>query len=206
MAFKRDIFEIEDHPFGSYIPQGSKYLIIGTFPTHRRNFAFNFFYSGGDNVLWRMLGEVFGYSFEHTKGDKAVTERKQFLEKNSIGMTDMLEKCYRKNNFSTDENLFPIKLMDIFSLLDRHEYVHRLILTSRGDVIGALGLLKTYFLQNDLIFAEPKRRSDRIMEGHFLHNGRGIDILVPYSPSPRVTGKSLITPAEHAEMYRTCFK
>jgi G:T/U-mismatch repair DNA glycosylase len=206
MAYKRDIFEIEDHPFGNYIPQGSKYLIVGTFPTHRRNFAFDFFYSGGDNVLWGMLGKVFGYSFEHAKGEEAVAERKQFLEKKGIGMTDMLEKCYRKNNFSTDENLFPIKLMNIFSLLDKHETINRLILTSRGDVIGALGLLKTYFLQNNLILDEPKKRSDRIVEGNFAHRGREIDILVPYSPSPRVTEKNLITPAEHVQMYRSCFK
>lgn len=206
MAYKKDKFEIENHPFGSYIPHGSKYLIVGTFPTHRRNLAFEFFYSGGDNVLWGMLGEVFGYSFEHTKGDKAVTERKQFLDVNNIGMTDMLEKCYRKNNLSTDENLFPIKWMDIFSLLNEYESINRLILTSRGDAIGALGLLKTYFIQNDLVLAEPHMRKDRILEGHFVHRGRKIDVLVPYSPSPRVVEKKLITPAEHVQMYRSCFK
>jgi hypothetical protein len=45
----------------------------------------------------------------------------------------MHEKCYRKNNFSTDENLFPIILNDIFSILDQYNSINRIILTSRTE-------------------------------------------------------------------------
>lgn len=181
---RKNVYEIESHPFEPCIPTNAQFLIIGTFPTHRNNLLFPFFYSGKDNSFWNIMEQVFNCTFKNDSGEKAVIERQLFLASKKIGITDMLKMCYRKNCCSTDENLFPIILNDIFSLLDEHKSVRRLVLTSRTEIHGALGLLKTYFLQKGIILDEPVKTRDKMLEGRFNHNGREIEILVPYSPSP----------------------
>lgn len=201
---KQDKYEVEEHPFDTYVPDKAKFLIIGTFPTHNSNFRFNFFYSGKDNSFWNIIEKVFKHNFQHNTGDKAVEERKVFLKSNGIGITDMHEKCYRKNGFSTDENLFPIILKDIFAILDEHPSIKRIVLTSRTEVFGALELLKTYFLQKGLELEQPEKRQDKVLEGSFIRNKREIEILVPYSPSPRLIEKGTTTMEELVKMYRHC--
>lgn len=205
MSWKKQYkYEVEEHPFETYVSENAKSLIIGTFPTHNNNFRFNFFYSGKDNSFWNIIEKVFKNNFQCNSGDKAVEERMEFLKLKGIGITDMHEKCYRKNGLSTDENLFPIILKDIFVLLDKHPSIKRIVLTSRTEIFGALGLLKTYFLQNGLELEQPEKRQDKILEGSFIRNKRVIEILVPYSPSPRLIEKGTTTMDELVKMYRRC--
>jgi G:T/U-mismatch repair DNA glycosylase len=194
-------YEIEEHPFETFVPLNSKYLIIGTFPTHKKNSKFKFFYSGKDNSFWNIVEKVFDHSFIYKEGDKAVEERKTFLKSKAIGITDMHEKCYRRNGYSTDENLFPIILKDIFAILNEHHSIKRIILTSRTEVFGALGLLETYFLQRGLQLEHPKKRKDKVKEGSFVYKEREIEILVPYSPSPRLIENGTTTMEELVKMY-----
>lgn len=201
---KKYNFEVEEHPFDNFIPLNSKYLILGTFPTHKSNSRFNFYYSGQHNNFWKIIEKVYNISFKHNEGNKAIEERKKVLELNRIGITDMHQKCYRNNKYSTDENLFPIILNDIFSLLDAQVSIKTIVLTSRSEIFGALGLLKTYFLQKGLVLEQPEKRLDKILKGSFLYNKREIEILVPYSPSPRLIEKGKTTLDELIKMYKYC--
>jgi hypoxanthine-DNA glycosylase len=204
MSWKKDIFVVEEHPFETYVPAYAKILIVGTFPTHKNNFKFKFFYSGKDNSFWKIIEKVFNHTFKYNDGEKAVDERKIFLKSKAIGITDLHKKCYRKNNYSTDENLFPIILNDIFSILDEHTFIKRIILTSRTEVFGALGLFKTYFLQKGIELEQPEKRKDKVLEGSFIYKEREIEVLVPYSPSARVFESNDISPEEVVQMYRNC--
>ena len=201
--YTKSMYTIENHPFDIYIPEYVKYLIIGTFPTNIKNLEFQFYYSGKGNYFWKIMESVFDYKFKFYSGEDAVIERKAFLSNRKIGITDMHEKCYRKNGLSSDESLFVITLRDIFLLLKKHETIDTLILTSRTEVIGALGLLKTYFMQKDIELKEPQKQG-KILITNFTFNGRTIDILVPYSPSPRVIGNNKTNIDEVIEMYRYC--
>lgn len=208
MNWTKDKYDIESHPFETLINPDTKLLVVGTFPTYKENYrdTYTFFYAGKDNNFWRIIEQVFTHTFRYNRGNKAVEERKQFLTQNKIGMTDMHEKCYRINQKSGDEFLYPIILKDIFSLLNQPNSIERIILTSRTEIFGALGLLKTYFLQHDFELEELERRSDNILEGGFKHNNKYINIFVPYSPSPRVLEKRNITFEEVVKMYSTCLK
>jgi len=157
-------------------------------------------------LFWEIIEEVFNHSFQFQYDTNAVEERRELLQQKSIGMTDMHEICYRKNNYSTDENLFPIKLTDIFLLLDKHPAIDRLILTSRTEIFGALGLLKTYFLQQGKQVPKMIKREDKILEGNFVFNNKNITIVVPYSPSPRLLAENRTTKKELIEMYKICMK
>jgi G:T/U-mismatch repair DNA glycosylase len=201
---RQDVYNIEKHPFDALTFPGIKHLVIGTFPTHKNNFRYDFFYSGKENLFWEIVEEVFKHTFQFHSDKKAVDERQEFLRKIGIGITDMYEMCYRKSNYSTDENLFPIILTDIFSLLDKHSTIDRLILTSRTEVFGALGLLKTYFLQQHKDFPQMTKRPDKILEGQFTFKNRNIKIFVPYSPSPRLITENITTKNELVKMYKIC--
>ena len=203
--WKRDSYEIEEHPFnGFHIPENADILIIGTFPTYRGNSQFDFFYSGENNLFWEVIGKVFNHTFKFNAGDEAVKERTSFLGKRGIGITDMHLKCYRKNKMSGDEYLFPIILNDIFELLNINSSIKTIVLTSRTEAIGALGLLKTYFLQKGLELKQPKPVNGKVLGGVFQHGMREIKVLVSYSTSPRVLEDGKISKADLVEMYRYC--
>lgn len=195
---------IEDHQFDTFIPEHAKQLIIGTFHTHPQNFRFRFYYSGKDNLFWSIIERVFEKHFIHSNDDLAVTERKNLFREKNIGITDMVQKCYRFNNSSSDENIYPIILRNIFLILEEHTTIDTLIFTSRTEVFGALGLFKTFFLQRGLQLGQITRRTDKILEGHFASSGKNYKILVPFSPSPRLISENRTTIDELVSMYKTC--
>lgn len=201
---KLDTYEVEEHPFETYIPSNATRLIIGTFPTYKDNYKVNFFYSGQDNLFWNVLENVFNTELIYNEGEIAVIERKKLLKDNNIGITDMLLKCYRKNKWSSDESLFPIVHNDIFEILKTNRAIRTLVLTSRTKIYGALGLLETLFLQRSIDFDWPVKRKDNILEGKFEFNRTTYNILVPYSPSPRLIKGGITTKADLIEMYRCC--
>lgn len=201
-----DKWEVCHHPFELFfIPPNADKLVIGTFPTYHKNYqaTFNFFYGGETNPFWEVFGKVYNKQFKHYAGELAVKERKQLLIDNKVGITDMLKICYRKNGSSKDQDLYPIDLNDVFDLLDKNTCISRLILTSRTEVYGALGLLETYFLQKGLELKKGKIRPDKIMETNFDYLGRNIQVLIPYSTSPTNTHS---TPELLFEMYKYCLE
>ena len=184
MGGKQDSYLLEVHPFDDFISSDTERLIIGSFPTHKKNRQFEFYYGGDSNHFWSIVAEIFQVKFDRRKGESAIKERKQFARRHKIGFTDMLEMCYRRNDFSGDEHLYPVKWKDITVILEDYPSIRTLIFTSRTKAIGALGLFKTLLLQKGIkepVFEEYKG----VLEGNFQVSGRDIEILVPSSPSNR---------------------
>ncbi len=200
-----DSWEVCEHPLEPHIEPGSTKLIIGTFPTRQVNYrnTFKFYYAGEQNRFWEVITEVFKPDFKNFKGEEAVRERKDFFSKNKIGITDMVRKCWRRNDSSLDENLYPIILTDVFKILREVSSINTLVLTSRTKVLGALGLLETYFIQQGLILGAIEKGIDRIWKTKFDFEGRSIKVLIPYSTSPTNTHGTM---PKLIEMYKTCFK
>lgn len=201
-----DTYSIEDHPFKTIVPSSAKYLVIGTFPTFKENRLYDFFYSAKENYFWKIIEQIFNHSFTYQSGVNAKIEREQFVNDKLIGMTDMHEKCYRKNKSSSDKDLYPIILKDIFGILNQHASIERIILTSRTEVFGALGLFKTYFLQQRRELLEIKTRKDNIQEASFFLESKRIDLVIPYSPSPRLISEGRTTMNQLVQMYKYCFR
>lgn len=193
------VIEPEPHAFGTFVPPGAEILIIGTFPTHKRNWAFEFFYPNKLNLFWELLSNTYNYQFKFLKGENAVTERKAFAANHKIALTDMLAKAIRVNHGSSDNQLIPVELMNIMSILEANPSIRRIILTSRSGKNSALILFKSYLIANNIAFFESKR--DQFIVGHFEMFKKTYEVLVPYSPSPQVyrsQGKEILT-----EMYKT---
>lgn len=190
-TWKPDKFTVENHPFPTFIPPGIKCLIVGTFPTHSKNFRYKFYYSGLDNAFWNVLERVLTHTFNFTEGFEAVQERELYLREKRIGITDMIEKCYRRNGYSTDDHIFPIVFRDVLTIIDQHPSINRLILTSRTDLTGALWHFQTYCMQKGCPVVELATEGDKLKKGIYYRAGREIEVYVPYSTSPSyIQGKA----------------
>lgn len=102
----------EVHPFGNYFPPKAERLIVGSFPigkfTHPKRKSeiktheYNFHFGGETNLLWKLLARVFDVEFKRTE------EIKKFLNKNKIGLADLIVSCRRKNGGASDSDLYDI--------------------------------------------------------------------------------------------------
>ncbi len=196
-------FKIEPHPFGTFIPKAPRSLIVGTFPTHQRNRAFEWFYGGVGNRFWEIMSVVLEHTFKEYSKAPAVNERKVLMEKHGIAMTDMVVRCYRKNDLSQDHNLYPIELQNILDILEKNPTIDTVVFTSRTRVIGALGLFETHLLQHAMKMPVMENR-DGMLEGWYQLGEREISLLVPYSPSKTLAEKEFASTNRLIEMYSSC--
>jgi hypoxanthine-DNA glycosylase len=101
---------IEQHPFGSFLPQNVQYLVVGTFPGRlysQRSAAeneadANAFSYGGRNQFWRIMEKL--YATELPTRDS----KKQLFQTLNIGLLDVIKACRRKNATNLDTDLTDI--------------------------------------------------------------------------------------------------
>lgn len=202
---KTDDWEICKHPFATHVKPGATRLIIGTFPTYQDNYknTFEFYYAGERNRFWEVINEVFKPDFKYYNGSEAKKEREEFFFKNGIGITDMHEKCWRRNKSSLDKDLYPIILTDVFKILREFNTIKTIILTSRTGPMSALGLLRTYFIQQDRNLEDSVEDIFRIKRTEFEFEGRVIKVLVPHSTS---STNDKVTMSQLIAMYKKCLR
>lgn len=101
---------IEQHPFGSFLPQNVQYLVVGTFPgrqysqrsTAENEADTNAFSYGGRNQFWRIMEQL--YATELPTRDS----KKQLFQTLNIGLLDVIKACRRKNATNLDTDLTDI--------------------------------------------------------------------------------------------------
>jgi hypoxanthine-DNA glycosylase len=129
---------INRHPFEPFIPKNATKLIIGTIPPPRfclpnQNLSendVNFYYGSADNHFWCLIGKIFKIDFVKENTSEAVKQRKSFLKKHDMGITDIIDSCKRKNNSASDNKLKDIEYKNIKSLLSKNKNIKTLIYTS----------------------------------------------------------------------------
>ncbi|MDR3275282.1 MAG: hypothetical protein LBS81_04870 [Endomicrobium sp.] len=209
----------EIHPFAHFVPQGATILVVGTFPPVVQSRDFKFYYPNNTgNRFWAIIEYVFNYKFQNWKGDAAVEERKSLLKKKHIAITDMIEKCMRTENNSSDKNLAEIEFRNIYKLLKDYYTIQKIILTSRtyGDSEqihkkhlsksrnnSALELLNEHLREHGIIIRNLHKGENGLIKGEFkLATNRIIKIFVPYTP---VTKWYNIQRNRINDMYRESF-
>ena len=95
---------IETHPFGSFVPKKTSYLLLGSFTARQavagpeRN-SYDWFYTTKRNQFWPILEKVYGASLGN-KSDKL-----KLFENLGIAITDIILQCERKADSNLDTNL-----------------------------------------------------------------------------------------------------
>jgi G:T/U-mismatch repair DNA glycosylase len=177
----------ETHPWKCFVPKNSEILIIGTFPTAKKNWSFNFFYPNKSNLFWQVISRVVKKDLEHFTGDEAIAERKNMLELLNVAITDMGFKIVRKGGSSLDENLIVIKYMDIFQILNETPKINKIIFTSSSGSASASKWFIEYLKGKNIIHKFPKGRKPLRSEIQFLN--RTIKLVILYSPSRRAANR-----------------
>lgn len=177
----------EDLPHWEYIPAEADKIILGTFPTYKKNRQFEFFYPNLSNRFWNVLSSIAGITLSgFEKGDewkrKAVEERHRILDKLNLAITDIGAKVYRQGNSSLDSMLFPIEFSDIFQILDNHPTINTIILTSSSSGNSVLSWFSTYCGINGVnLEFEDKKKIPR--ETEIVVSDRRVKVKIVYSPS-----------------------
>jgi len=188
-----DNTEIELHPWNWFAPKKSKTLIVGTFPTAKRNRKYDFFYPNPANYFWKVLAKIAQTELKYTAGEESVRERKKILEQLSVAVTDMGSKVRRTDNSSLDEKLIPLEYMDIFQILEENPTITKIIFTSSS------GEWFSQFLESKTIIHKfPKGKRPIRTEINF--KGKVISLVIAYSTSPRAANR--ISFEDLVEMYR----
>ncbi len=189
--------ELEQHPWGWYAPEGATCLMIGTFPSAKRNWSYDFFYPNVNNLFWKIIAQISGHKLLHFAGLAAVNERKNLLKHLKVAITDMGQIVHRNDGSSLDEKLELISPMDIFQILDEHPNIAKIILTSSSGKVSALRWFKQYLTtrQTNIIIRPGKKP----LHAKLNYQNRVIEVVVLHSPSTRAANR--ISFAALAQMY-----
>lgn len=190
--------EIEQHAFEPFFPHKAKTLILGTFPTHGRNWKFNFYYPGRSNFFWRLLGDVYDYKFQHSTGDEAVEERKKFCIKHHIALSDTILSCRRiVATSSKDSDLEICEKMPLVEMLRKNKSIDTVILDSSSGKVSAHYLFYQILAENHLTYMVAQTKPP--IHGNFTLDDRLINVYTLYSPSGINIGRYSIA----LEMFKT---
>ena len=152
---------VEIHPFQPFIPKGTKYLIIGSFPgkgqTEKMISETDWFYGAKRNTFWKIMEEVYETELETTSA------KQKLFTSLKMGIADIILKAVRTANTNSDDNLHVI------------EYNEKAI-----QQILASNKIETIFFTSQFVYKIFKR----------LFPGVEHTIALP-SPSPRYARMSL---------------
>ena len=173
---------IETHPFGNFVPANARCLVLGSFPTHSKNWRFNSFYPGRANFFWRMLGEIYNRKFNHIKGEDAAKERLALCSEKGISISDTILSARRKvATSSKDSDLEVIEKMDVLKILKAHPSIHTVILTGSSGPVSAHKLFYEHLAENDIAFTVTDSKPP--INGSFTLGKRKIEVHSLYSTS-----------------------
>jgi G:T/U-mismatch repair DNA glycosylase len=177
----------EIHPWNCYAPAKSKILIVGTFPTARRNWKFDFFYPNPANLFWRVMAKISNTELYYFSGNEAVLERKKILQKLNIAITDMGKKVIRNDDSSLDEQLIPLEYIDIFQILDDNPGISKIIFTSSSGRVSASKWFTNYLKIKNFYYKFPK--GAKPLQSEIKFKNKTIHLAILYSPSRRAANR-----------------
>lgn len=155
---------IETHPYGNFVPQNARYLILGSFPGKRSGDTlnnFDWFFSSKRNLFWPILQEVYGVKLQ------TIQEKLNFCKTLELALADIILTCERRLNSNLDTNLTNIVFnLKLWSILQNNNII-KIFFTSRF----VEKLFRKHF--KDLISKQPE-----------------IELITLPSPSPRFAAMS----------------
>lgn len=185
---KRDsaIF-LHRHPYPPSIPEGVEKLIVGTLPPPRfslgelREKDVDFCYGSCDGQLWPVLDRLFDLKLRYDNSREAVAQRLSFLEREKIGICDIVESCWRKRLDAADATMEGIVLRDVVGVLQSYPILRTVIFTGGSSKNGPEYLFRRQLAEHGLALALvdpeiPRRHRLQLV-------GRTIETVTLTSPS-----------------------
>ena len=124
---------VERHPWPPYIPDGARFLFLGTFPPKPERWSMPFFYPNRINDFWRVMGLIF-MNNRDALWDSALRSFdldaiKAFLDREHIALWDTAMAVRRLKDNASDKFLEIVEPINLAALLDAHPMIARVITT-----------------------------------------------------------------------------
>ena len=134
---------IERHPWPPYVPNGARYLFLGTFPPKPERWSMPFFYPNRINDFWRVMGIIFLgdrdalWDNENRRFDLDAIKR--LLNKEGIALWDTAMAVRRLKDNASDKFLEIVEPIDLSALLELHPTITDVIATGEkaASVVAA---------------------------------------------------------------------
>lgn len=135
---------LELHPWPPFIPDGARYLIMGTFPPKAARYSIDFYYPNRINDFWRIMGLIFLGDKDALVSDEGrsfkLDEIKNLLTREHIAMADTGHAVRRLRDNASDKFLEIVEPVDLNALLAQMPDCHTIATTGEkaAGVIAAI--------------------------------------------------------------------
>ncbi|MCB0398212.1 MAG: uracil-DNA glycosylase family protein [Winogradskyella sp.] len=133
---------LHEHPYIPFIKDDTEKLIVGTLPPPRFSIGelleqdVDFCYGSYYNSLWIFIDKIHNLNFRYDNSEEAITQRKQFLIKNKIGVYDIVASCEREKIDASDLGMTNVKLRDIIGCLKQYPNIKTILFTGGNSKNG----------------------------------------------------------------------
>lgn len=127
--------EIERHPLQPFLPEGSRLLMLGSFPPPRRRWSMEFFYPNRTNMMWEIFGEVFFGDSQRLVDAEHKSFRLddivELLNNRGIAIYDTACAVRRLSGNASDKDLEIVEKTDVAALLRQLPLCHDIVCTGQ---------------------------------------------------------------------------
>ena len=135
----------ELHPLEPFFPEGTKLLMLGSFPPARKRWKMEFYYPNFQNDMWRIFGWVFFENKEYflTQDRKSFDEVsiKDFLNRKGIALSDTAREVIRQKGNASDKFLEIVQSIDLQKVLEQLPECRALVTTGQKATDTLLALV-----------------------------------------------------------------
>jgi len=130
------------HPYPPYILTDKTRLIVGTLPPPRfttgdlNDEDVDFCYGSSNGLLWKVWDRIYNLGLVYENTHFAIEQRKTFLQREKIGVCDILGAAYRDKIDASDLGMQQPELRDVLGILKKHPTVDTLIFTGGNSKNG----------------------------------------------------------------------
>lgn len=183
------------HPYGPFIPDGARKLIVGTLPPPRftqgllREGDVDFCYGSRDGQLWPILDRIFHLNLDYALTEEAIHQRKNFLEKHHIGICDIVESAWRNKIDASDLGMHSVQIRNVIEYIRDIPTVEMLLFTGGNSKNGPEYFfrrhLKDHALRLEMVSKEVPRIHRFEVEGRQITT---VSLLAPSGSANRAVG------------------
>lgn len=130
------------HPYPPYILEDTTRLIVGTLPPPRfttgelNDEDVDFCYGSSNGLLWKVWDRIYMLDLVYENTHFAIEQRKAFLQREKIGICDIVGAAYRDKIDASDLGMLQPELRDLLRILEQHPKVDTLIFTGGNSKNG----------------------------------------------------------------------
>ena len=130
------------HPYAPYIFSDTERLIVGTLPPPRfttgalNDEDVDFCYGSSNGLLWKVWDKLYDLNLVYENTHHAIAQRQAFLQREKIGICDIVGAAYRDKIDASDLGMQQPELRDLLGILEQHPKVRTLIFTGGNSKNG----------------------------------------------------------------------